>query len=108
MFDDPANGQRETAVGPDFHGHLIGGAAHPAGFHFDQRLDVFHRLVKELQGIVVAPLTHNLHGVVKDALGHALLAPLHQAVDKPAHQDVVVFQVRGNRPLDHSAFSGHL
>ena len=97
IADEPADGQGDPAVRPHFHRHLVGGAAHPAGFHLDQRLDVVHRLVKELQGVVAPPLAHDVHGVVQDALGRALLAPLHQTVDEPAHQRIVDISGLGGR-----------
>ena len=48
-IDQPAQGQRELAVGRDFQRDLVSGAANAASFDFEPRLGVVHRALKDIQ-----------------------------------------------------------
>ena len=50
-LDDPAHGEGLTTVGANFDGNLIGGAADPAGFHFDHGLHVVQSLLQNRDGV---------------------------------------------------------
>ena len=69
-WDEPPDGQRCPAIGPDFDRHLIVGAANTAGLHFENRFDVINRLLEDAYGILAArTLSNNIDRIVKQMLG---------------------------------------
>src|ERR1039458_8891896 len=61
---NPADGQRGTAVGIDLDRDLVVGPAHAAGLHFQHRLGVFHGLLEQLNGLFASLFLELLHGGV--------------------------------------------
>src|SRR5213595_679432 len=45
--DQPAHAERGAALGPNFHRHLVGRAAHAPGLHFQCRLHIGQRLLED-------------------------------------------------------------
>src|SRR5206468_5527475 len=82
--DDPAERKTLLALRTHGHRHLIGSAADSTGADFQRRLDVFDSLLEDLKWVRLgAHLVLDLiEGAIEDALGGALLAVPHQAVDE--------------------------
>jgi len=91
----------------DFHRHLVGGAADTARLDLNRRGDVAQRLLKDLNRVFLAAGLDEGQRIVQDALGHALLAAMHDAVDEHGHFDVAVANVRGDFSLGGAIPSGH-
>src|SRR5438445_2934771 len=91
--DDPAPGQRLAPVVPDLDGDLVGGAAHALRLDLDDRRDVTDRLIEDVERLLSRGAADLLERVVHDALGNALLALEHHAVDELRQADVGVDRV---------------
>src|SRR5664279_2771548 len=104
---DPADGQRSTAVGIDLNRDLIVGAAHATGLHFQHRLGVLHGLLEQLDGLVPAFVFQLLHGPVEDVLGGTFLAIPHHGVNELVDQRGLIDRVRQGFTLRDMSFSRH-
>ncbi|MBA7701511.1 hypothetical protein ES703_110251 [subsurface metagenome] len=89
----PAHRQRHSAVSTDLHRHLIGGATHAPGFHFEQGGSVSHGLFENGQSICVGALSDDIHRFVDQPSGRALFAAFHHLVDEGSQQLAIVPQV---------------
>src|SRR5262249_50717819 len=90
------------------HGYLVGGPAHALAAHFHRRLDMFHRLGEDIDGVTLGHAFLDLvHGIVKDADGSSFLALPHEAVDELAGQLGVEAGIRFESIRTGGAFAGH-
>src|ERR1700730_1041779 len=105
---DPPPGQRRPAVGPDFHRHLVGRAADPAGLDLQHRGGVLQGRIEDLDGVLLGHLPDPVQGAVDDPLGRAPLAPLHDDVDELSYALVCVHWVRQGDTLVNSWTPRHL
>src|SRR5579864_5552729 len=105
--NDPADRQRRPPVGIHFHRHLIVRAAHAPGFHFEQRLRVFHRLLEQLQRLVAALRFQARKRFVEDAFGGRALTLPHHRVDDLRHQVLAVKGISPDRPFCDISFTRH-
>ena len=107
VSDQPADCERSPPVGIHFDGHLVVRATHAPGFHFQQRLGVFHRLFEQLQRFVAALGLQLCERFIEDALGGRLLALPHHRVHKLGHQIRSIHRVRIHSALCNMSFTGH-
>src|SRR6185436_17539045 len=106
-LDDPAHRQGQLAARTDLDRDLIGRAADAAGLDLDRRLDVLDGLLEDLHRVVARALPDRLEGIVEDALGHRLLAVLHDHVDELRHELRVVQRIREDLALRDFSTPGH-
>jgi hypothetical protein len=93
--DHPAHRQRLAARRADFDRHRS--RATDAADHLDHRLDVVERLRQQVDRLLrrAARLVgHALDRAIDDALGHGLLAALHDHVHELGQQEAVELRVR--------------
>src|SRR3954467_3452854 len=103
----PADGERSTAIGIHFDRHLIVRATDAAGLHFEQRLGVLDGLLEQLQGFVAAFFLHLRHGGIEDALSGGLFATPHHRVHELGDQGGVVDGISRYFTLRNVTFSWH-
>src|SRR5262249_42889033 len=94
VVDQPADGERLTAVGAHFHGNLVGGAADAAGAHLEARLHIVERVVGHLDRGLARALLDAIERAVDDRLGDRLLSLDHQAVHELVEHHVPEFGIR--------------
>src|SRR5579883_1185427 len=104
----PANGQRLPAKLADLNRNLVVRAADPPGLHLQHRLDVFHRLLENLERLVVGLLSHLLHRSIENALSGGLFAVPHHRVDELLNQVAAVNRIRQNRTARYESLTWHL
>ena len=103
----PAQAERLTALRANLQRNLIGCAAHAAGLDFQGRHDVFHSLLESVQTVLAGLGLDDLECVIDDALGNALLAVEHDAVDELSHQSGIIDRIRKDLSLGNITSSGH-
>ena len=104
--DDPADGQRLTALGANLDRHLVGGATDAARAHLDGRHHVFQRLMEHLHRVRLGLGFHPVERTVDDALGDRLLALLHDRVHELGH-DILELRIRIDLALLCAVTTGH-
>ena len=107
IVDQPADGQGNLAFGPDFHGHLVGGAAHAAGLDFQMGLDVVQGLFKGAHGLFTGLFARGFQRAVENLFSGALLAVVHETVHELGDQTAVVQRIGQHFPLRDRTFTGH-
>src|SRR3989339_1192033 len=107
--DQPANSQSVSSLRTNLNRHLIGGTTNPTRFHLKPGTNLLHSFFKHHNriGLSNAGLDH-IHGAVENATGDALLATLHQGVDKLRNQHTIKTGVRLNPTPCYKSFSRHL
>ena len=103
----PPQTQGLTAFRAHFHRHLVGCAADTAGLDLQLGHDVFHRLLKNLQGVLFGFFTDDVERTVDDFLGYAPLAVYHDVVDESGYQFGIVKRVRQNIAFCYGTSSRH-
>jgi hypothetical protein len=104
----PADGQRPTTVGADFHRNLISRAADPAGADFDRRSDVVQGGVEGLQRTLVLALGfQDVEGAVDDVLGDGFFALVHHVIHELGDDQVPELRVGQNLAFLGAAAAGH-
>ena len=98
ITNKPANSQRRASGRSNLDRYLIVGAADSARSHFQHRLDIIKRLLKNLEAGLACFLAHRLNGIVEYSLGGRFLAPVHQSIDKLSHYG------RAETLIGHSLF----
>ena len=106
-FDQPTHAERQSSLGPHLDWYLIGRTPDPTGPYFDSRSGVLNRFLKNCQGIFLRLARHDIQGSVENRLRDALLAPVHDRVDKLSHQLVPIFRVRQYFSFSDFAFARH-
>src|SRR5690349_16117516 len=106
--NQPADGQRSAPVLVDFDRNLVVRAANSPRFHFQQRLDVLHCLLEQLQRFVAALLLQLTHGFVEDAFRRALFPRPHHRIDELGDQGRAKHRIRLYFFLDDMSFSWHV
>jgi len=92
---DPAHGQGQTADRTHFHGHLVVGTAHAAGFHLDHGLDVVDRRSEHLEGVLLGLfLFDQFERAIDDALGNRFFAAFHDHVHEFGQLDIAELRIR--------------
>ena len=104
---EPAQTEGLAAFRTDFDRNLVSGAAHAAGLYLQQRHDVLHGLLKHLEGFFAGLFTDNIERAVDDLLGNALLAVIHDIVDKTCYKLGIVKRIRQNISFCDLASSWH-
>ena len=104
---NPAQAERLTALGADFHRHLVGSAADTAGLYLKARHDIFHCLVEHFERIAPGLLTDNIESTIYDLLRHTLLAVKHDRVDQLGDKLGIVKRVGQNVSLRNVSSSWH-
>src|SRR5512135_1440167 len=107
-LDQPAHGQCGPPVRADLHRNLERGPADPPALHLERRLGVVDRLLEHGHARLPRPLLDQVHGLVEDALGLALLALVHEVVDELRDRLTVVSRIGRDRPLDGLGPPAHL
>src|SRR5258706_5696112 len=108
-INQPAQRQRELAVGGDFQRNLVSGAADPAGLDFKSWLGVIDRSLQNFQRIRGRVLGDDLvEGTINNPLRHAFIAGLHDGVDEAGKQRAVEFCVLADRAMGCLTASRHL
>ena len=107
ISSQPAQAERLTALRANLQRNLIGCAAHAAGLDFQGRHDVFHCLLESVQTVLAGLGLDDLECVIDDALGNALLAVEHDAVDELSHQSGIIDRIRKDLSLGNITSSGH-
>src|SRR5262245_33056897 len=107
-LDDPADGERLTALRANLDRNLVGGAADAAGADFDSGLHILQRLVEGGDRILLELGLDVVEGAVDDTLGDRLLATLHQRVHELREHDIAELGVRQDFTLFSCATTGHL
>ena len=108
--DHPAHGQCLATLRTHFDRHLVGRATDAAGFHLDRRLDVFERVLKHLERLLIGlvrALAHAAQRAVHDALRNRFLAVAHDHVHELREQLALVFRVRQDAALRCLVSSRH-
>src|SRR5882672_1787836 len=59
--DQPAHAQRGAPLGPHFHRHLVGRAAHAPGLHFQRRLYIRQGLLEDVHARLPGALLDQVH-----------------------------------------------
>src|SRR5262249_54565282 len=106
--EQPADGERLTAVGTDLDRNLIGGAADAAGADLDLRHDVVERLAEDSERILLRLRLDHAHGAVDDRLRDPLLAVMHHRVHELGDDLVLVLRVRDDLALFGTMASRHV
>src|SRR5436309_10420887 len=106
--DQPAHAERGAPLGPDFHRHLIGRAAHASGLHFQRGLHVGKRLLEDVHARLSGALLDQVHRRIKHPLGERLLAPLHQVIEKLGDGLAVIARIGRHRPADRFLAAAHV
>jgi hypothetical protein len=97
-----------AAFRADFHGHLIGRAADPAGANFQGGRNVLKRRMEHSQGIHVAALgLDDIKGAIDNVLRHGLLTFVHDVVHELGEDEVSELGVGKNIALLCAAAAGH-
>src|SRR5580704_9722241 len=107
VSQQPADRKRGAPVGIHLHRHLIVGATHPTGFHFQQWLRVLDRLGEQLQSFVAAFFLHLGESLVENALGGRALALPHHRIDELRHQIRAIHGIGWHGPLCGMSFTRH-
>ncbi len=107
VADEPADAERQAAVGVHFDRHLVVRAADAPRLHLERGLHVLDRLLEHLQRIVAGLLLDGREAAVHDLLGRAALAVAHQRADELRHQRAAVERVEGNFTLRDFSTSWH-
>src|SRR6185369_12025084 len=92
--DDPANCQGTAPFLVYFDRHLIRRTADASRLHFNRGLHVIDCPFENLQRLFARLVADLAHGVVKDALGHTLLACPHHTTNELGHQRAAVDRIR--------------
>src|SRR5579863_1479084 len=108
ILQNPPDRQAGSPVLRNFHRHLIVGAAYATRLHFQQRLCVFNRLLKQLERIVLRPVLDLVHRSVENPLRCVLLAVPHHRIDEFLSQRRVVYRIWQNLPRFWSASAWHM
>src|SRR5258707_2021769 len=106
--DQPAYGQRLTAVGAHLDGNLVGRTADAPRANLDGGADIGQRLVENAQRILAAALGNAVEGAVDDRLGGRLLALIHHAVDELCDDVIAELGVRQDFTLVSGTATRHL
>src|SRR5262249_184103 len=64
--NNPTQRQAGAPVLWYFDRHLVVGATHATRLYLQHGLGVLHRLLENLEGVVLGPLLHLLHGLIED------------------------------------------
>src|SRR5258706_7409538 len=105
--DKPAHAQREPPLGPHFDGYLIGCAADPARTHFNSRTGVLDGAFKNTERLFFGFCRDNIHRSIKNRFGGALLALIHDRVDKLRDHLIAELWVRQNITFSYFTFARH-
>src|SRR5690606_19760522 len=92
-------GERGAALGADLDRDLVGRAADAAAADLHERGDVVDRLAEDLDALLVRALLDHVEGAVDEALGDALLAVAHHAVNELGDDLVFVERIGDRDPL---------
>src|SRR5207245_816006 len=103
----PAHRQRHAAHGANFHGNLVVRAADAAAIDVDHRLYVVQRGQEHLHGVLAGLLLDLLERAVDDALGHGLLAGLHDDVHELGQIDRAELRIGQDLALGDFATTWH-
>jgi hypothetical protein len=104
----PAQGQRELAIGGNFEGDLVGCAADATGFYLQARLGIIYRSLQDIERTGRGILFGNLvESAINDALSDTLFATFHNSVDEARNQRAVEFRILQNGTLDGLTATGH-
>src|SRR5690606_22345753 len=106
-LDRPAEPQAQPAAGPALQPNLVGVAAHPAGPHLQEGLDILQSRFQRFQVIPSRLLPDDLQRAVDNPLGQRVLARDHHLVDQARHQLTVVDQVGLNLSRWHRTAPRH-
>src|ERR1019366_1253049 len=109
-FDDPPHGERLTAVGAYFDGHLIGGAAYPTGLDLDHGFHVIQRLLQHRDGLAAGATALFADGIdcaIDDLLGGGLLTALHHHVDEFGQHIVPELRIGKDGAMGGCCSAGH-
>ena len=104
---EPAQRQGLAALSADLDWHLVGGAAHAAGLHFEGRHDVRKRQIEHFGRLFAGLFRHHFKGFVAHALGGAALAIIHQLVDQLGYNNGSIYRIRKHFALRNESTSGH-
>lgn len=98
----PPQTQGESPIRRHVDRNLIGRPADPARPHLQDRLDILHRLLKYLKRFLPRALLNDIKGIINNALGQALLPPLHNHIDTTGDKRIAIFRIRWHRTfLNH-------
>ncbi len=93
--NDPPDRERLLPPSSNLHRDLIVASPNTFGADLNVRLDILDRRLKDLQsGRVLDASADDIHGIVKNAPRHALLAPPHQTVDELTDQLATEARIR--------------
>ncbi len=107
VIGQPAHGKGGAPVAPHFHGDLVGGSPHPAGFHFHQGRGVAYRFFQGFNGVVAGALLDGTQSLINQAVGQIFFAGLEHVGHQNIHQAAVVLGVGSHGAAFDSATTGH-
>src|SRR6478735_8543651 len=86
--DQPADGERLSALGTDLDRHLIGRTADAAAADLDARLHIVERIVEHTNRFTLQAGFDGFEGAVDDAFRNRLLTVQHDAVHELGQDDI--------------------
>ena len=92
---------------PHLDRHLIGGAADAPRTDLDGGPGVLDGALEDAQGVFLGFRRDDIERAIEDRFRHALLALIHDRVDKLRHHLVAILGVRQNLPLSNFTFARH-
>src|SRR5881409_4302354 len=107
-LNQPAHAERGAPLGPDFHRHLIGRAAHAPGLHFQRRLHIRQRLLEDVHARLPGALLDQIHRLIEHPLRERFLAPLHEVVQKLGDGLAVIARIGWDGPTDRFLAAAHV
>src|SRR5690606_18879323 len=96
-FTQPAHRQRHPARRTNLDRNLVVGTANTTALDLDHRFHVTHSAREDFERILTGLGRDVLEGTIDDALGHSLLARLHDDVDELG--DILVTELRIRQDL---------
>src|ERR1051326_8151614 len=91
--NNPTNSQGTAPLLVNFNWNLVRRTTNAPRLNFDRGFHVVDGAFENLQWLLTGLVADLLHGIVKDALGHALLALPHHAADELRHQWAAVNRI---------------
>src|SRR6185437_9089040 len=105
--DQPPHRQRRATLRTDFDRDLVGRATDAPALDLYDRLQIRERLLEHVEPRLAGPLLYEVHGPIKEPLGHRLLPLKHHRIDELRYRLTVVTGVGQNRTLDGLLSSAH-
>ncbi len=105
--DDPTHAERNTPLRPHFYRDLIGRAADPPGADFNCGTSILDGTLKHPERILFGLRGDDIQRSVKNRLGDALLALVHDRVNELGDDLVAVLRIRQDLSFSNFTFSRH-